>query len=118
MERQQQEQAEAARKANWIPTDDDYKAISALNASNIKDVGDGATLTVIAGGAMALIGSGHSAQAVGYVRRQGDLEEGTLSVTKGGAFSKGGIEVAGISAKQGLVQQLIEEFSAKKVTFA
>lgn len=44
------------------------------------------------------------------MRRQNDIEEGRLTVTNGGAFSKGAIDVTGISAKQRLVKDEISEF--------
>ena len=71
------------------------------------------------GGALVLIGSGHSSRTVNYVERQGDFQRGTLTVTKGGPFSKGGVQVTGVSAAQrGLVEEVIKLFSKKEVTFA
>lgn len=103
---------------DWIPDDDDFAEIVEKNRQNIKEVADGGEAGVAVGGLLVIIGAGHSFETAGYVRRQSDLEEGILTVTKGGAFSKGKLEVKGISpAKQELVRKSIEEFSDKKVTF-
>jgi hypothetical protein len=102
----------------WSPDDTALAAVTQRNSDNVKATADGASAPIIAGGVLALIGAGHDPRVVGYVRRQGDLEEGSVTVSKGGAFSKGDIEVKGISAKEALVKTLIEEFSDKKVTFA
>jgi hypothetical protein len=73
---------------------------------------------VLAGGLLVLIGDGHDpVEARSYVRRQGDFEQGTLTVTKGGAFSKGSVDVHGISTKAALVETAIGAFSDKKVKF-
>ena len=88
------------------------------NESNIKAVENGGEAGIAVGGALVIIGAGHSVEAAEYVRRQQDLEEGILTVTKGGAFSKGKMEVKGISSKNHeVVRRSIEEFSAKTVTF-
>jgi hypothetical protein len=52
-----------------------------------------------------------------YVRRQADLEDGQITVTKGGTLSKGTLEITGISAKQPEVQMTIVEFSDKEIVF-
>jgi hypothetical protein len=87
------------------------------NAKAVKDTAGGDSVAIVAGGALVLIGR-HSDDPAEYVRRQTDIEEGMLTVTKGGAFSTGGIEVTGISAKQAVVKSEIGEFSDKKVTFS
>ena len=103
---------------NWDPDDAALQRIVTLNTQKVKDTADGASVSISAGGVLVLIGEGHEADPVNYVRRQGDLSEGTVTVTKGGAFSKGGLKVNGIApAKQDLVKQSIEMFSDKKVTF-
>jgi hypothetical protein len=103
--------------SNWAPDAAAYKAIREKNAQAVKNTGDGANVAIVAGGEVVLIGPGHERRPGDYVARQSDIEEGLLTVTKGGAFSKGGIEVKGISAKQALVKSEIAEFSDKKVTF-
>jgi hypothetical protein len=104
--------------ADWMPDDDAMAAIIDLNRRNIKEVDDGGEAALAVGGALLIIGANHTAETASYVKRQGDLEEGILTVTKGGAFSKGKMEVKGISPKnQEIVRRSIEEFSAKKVTF-
>jgi hypothetical protein len=104
--------------ADWMPDDDAMAAIIDLNRRNIKEVDDGGEAALAVGGALLIIGANHKAETASYVKRQGDLEEGILTVTKGGAFSKGKMEVKGISPKnQEIVRRSIEEFSAKKVTF-
>jgi hypothetical protein len=103
---------------DWAPEDDDFARISAFNQQKVKDTPDGGSISLAAGGVMLLIGAGHEANAANYVKRQDDLTEGTLTVKKGGAFSKGGITITGIApAKQRMVKDAIEEFSDKKVTF-
>jgi hypothetical protein len=110
---------EAAKGSTWSPSDKDYDVISEINARNIKATDNGGTLPIAASGVVVAIGDGFPIQVIHYIERQGDTEKGTLTVTKAGPFSKGGIEVTGISsAKQSLVKSLIEEFSEKKVTFS
>lgn len=105
--------------STWSPDNTALDQMNITNGANVKGVGDGDSLAIMVGGTMALIGPGHDLKAVNYVERQGDFERGTISVTKGGPFSKGGIKVAGLSAgKQGLVEMVVKEFSAKPVTFA
>jgi hypothetical protein len=104
--------------ADWIPDNAAMEQIIGRNRQNIKEVDDGGEAGIAVGGALVIIGAGHKAEAASYVRRQNDTEEGILTVKKAGAFSKGSMEVKGISpAKQELVRRSIEEFSAKKVTF-
>jgi hypothetical protein len=104
-------------ETDWVPADEDYTRIRQHNQQAVKDTENKGTISIVAGGMVVLIGPGHRDQEAGYVRRQGDIEEGQIAVTKGGAFSKGEIKVNGISAKQALVKQEIGEFSDKKVTF-
>ncbi len=104
--------------SDWYPTDADWAAIVALNQQNVKDTDDGDVVPISAGGVLVLIGRGHMTKAVEYVTRQADLEEGQITVTKGGTFSKGSLEITGISAKQSEVQMTIEEFSDKEVVFS
>jgi hypothetical protein len=104
--------------STWVPDDDAYRKIKETNAKNIKDTDDGGVVSIVAGGAVVLIGQEHERRPGDYVHRQGDSEEGQITVTKGGAFSKGSLKITGISAKQALVKQVIEDFSDKKVTFA
>lgn len=63
--------------------------IRARNAKAVKDTDGGGSVAIVAGGAVVLIGGGHPRRPADYVRRQTDIEEGLLTVTKGGAFSKG-----------------------------
>jgi len=105
-------------KADWIPDDNAYREISNKNAANIKATDNKASASIAVGGVLVLIGEDHDPEPVSYIRRQANMEEGTLTVTKGGAFSAGSIEVKGVSSKnQDLVRASIGEFSDKKVTF-
>ena len=106
-------------EATWSPDNKALKAVTDTNGTNVKASENGGSLPVLAGGTLVLIGSGHGSRTVNYVERQGDLERGTITVTKGGPFSKGGIEVTGVTgAKRGLVEEVITLFSKKAVTFA
>ena len=106
-------------EATWSPDDKALKSVTDTNGANVKASENGGTLPVAVGGALVLIGSGHTSRTVNYVERQGDFRRGTLTVTKGGPFSKGGVEVTGVSAAQrGLVEEVIKLFSKKEVTFA
>jgi hypothetical protein len=67
---------------------------------------------------MMLVGSGHDPRVVAYVERQADYESGVINVTKGGAFGKSALKVSGIAEHQALVEQMLNEFSDKKITFA
>lgn len=102
---------------DWIPDNAAYAQISQLNAKNVKDTTDKGTVSIVAGGSMVLIGPGHDNDHADYVRRQNDVEEGQITVTKGGAFSKGEMKIKGISAKRNLVKSQIDELSDKKVSF-
>jgi putative adhesin Stv-like protein len=106
-----------AYNSAWEPDDDDNRDIREKNAKAVKDTAAGGSVAIVSGGKLVLIGR-HADDPAEYVRRQSDIEEGILTVTKGGAFSKGGIEVTGIAAKQALVKSEIGGFSDKKVTFA
>jgi hypothetical protein len=106
-------------EATWSPDDKALKAVTDTNAVNVKASEDGGSLPVLVGGTLVLIGSGHSSRTVNYVERQGDFERGTLTVTKGGAFAKGGVQVTGVDGgKRALIEQVIKLFSKKEVTFA
>jgi hypothetical protein len=107
----------ASDDSKWVPNDAAYKEISEKNAQAIKDTANGGSVAIVAGGAVVLVGNAHGRRPADYVRRQTDIEEGLLTVKKGGAFSKGSIEVKGISAKQSIVRSEISEFSDKKITF-
>jgi hypothetical protein len=103
---------------DWQPDDAALDRITAKNGENLKAAADGSAIAVSTGGLLTLVGDGHSGEAQVYVRRQGDLESGRVTITKGGAFSKGGLSVSGISAKRGLVEQALNAVSDKKVAFA
>lgn len=102
---------------DWVPDDNALAAVTKKNGENVKATADGDSVGIAAGGLLAVIGDGHDQRVLYYIGRQGDLEEGEITVTKGGAFSKGGLTVKGISGKRDLVKTLIAEFSDKKVTF-
>jgi hypothetical protein len=115
-------QALAAKKAKfaadtWIPDNAAVDAAQAKSRGNVKAIPDGGNGPVVAGGAMMLVGTGHNPRVVAYVERQADYEAGVINVTKGSAFSKGGLKVSGISGHQALVEKMLSEFSEKKVTF-
>jgi hypothetical protein len=106
-----------AASLNWQPTDDELKEIRQENGERVKAAPDKGTLPIVAGGTVVLIGEKRAAGPAEWLRNQPDTEEGQLTVTKGGAFSRGAIRVQGISAKQALVTSEIGEFSDKTVTF-
>lgn len=108
----------AANALNWQPTEDEMKDVRKVNGERVKAADNGGTLPIVAGGTVVLIGGQREGGPAEWIRNQPDTEEGQLTVKKGGAFSKGGIEVTGISAKRALVTSEIGEFSDKKVTFA
>ena len=104
---------------DWTPNDKMLDQITALNTQKVKDTPDGGSISIMVGGPLVLIGEGHAADPVNFVRRQGDFASGTLSVTKGGAFSKGKLEIEGIpGGQQELVVKSIALFSDKKVSFS
>jgi hypothetical protein len=104
---------------DWKPDAEVLKRIRDLNQQKVKDTPDGQSIAIVAGGDVVLIGEGHEADPANFAKAQGDFSQGTLTVTKGGAFSKGGIKIQGIpTPKQGVVKKRIESFSDKKVTFA
>jgi hypothetical protein len=105
-------------RSDWQPNDAVLKTITDLNAANVKALPDGKTADILAGGLLVLFGDGHGDDETAYVRRQQDFEEGTFTVAKGGAFSPGSIDFAGISAKRAAVEQAVEAFSKKKVNFS
>jgi hypothetical protein len=107
----------AARGLEWTPTAANLKEVRETNAKKVKDTAGGGTLPLVAAGTVVLIGGGHAGGPADWVRSQPDIEEGMLTVTKGGAFSAGKLEVKGISAMQALVTSEIDKFSDKKVTF-
>lgn len=102
---------------NWLPTDDEFAKIATKNSANVKATGDKENISVVAGGGVVLIGPGHLRRPADYVRRQTDIEEGSIKVTKGGAFSKGTLQITGISKKQTIVREALKDFSDKKITF-
>lgn len=102
---------------DWVPTRSDFDAIAEKNGQNVKATADGGSVAIVAGGVLVLVGGAHLRRPADYVRRQADIEEGVLWVNKGGRFSRGSIEVEGISAKQTLVKSAVSDFSEKKVTF-
>jgi hypothetical protein len=102
---------------DWLPTEAEYDKIADKNGANVKATGNGGDISVVAGGGVVLIGPGHPRRPADYVRRQADIEEGSIKVTKGGAFSKGAFQVTGISKKQTLVREALKDFSDKKITF-
>jgi hypothetical protein len=104
---------------DWAPTTDELAKIRDVNQENVKDTNNKKEVAIAVGGVLVLIGEGHRPNPVGYVKRQNDFEEGVITVTKAGAFSKGTLAVKGISTrKRKLVEDTLEEFSEKKVTFA
>jgi hypothetical protein len=103
--------------ATWTPDDANLDSVTAKNRDNVKAAGDNEVVSVLSGGTLTLIGLGHGARELSYVRRQADFEEGSLKVKKGGAFSKGKVSVMGISGKQTLVKTMVESFSDKSVEF-
>lgn len=110
--------ADSGQVSTWTPNDTAIADIHKLNRDNVKKCADKGILTVAAGDRLVLIGDGHTKESVDYVNQRPDVEKGTLTVRKAGAFSKGGIEVRGLSAKKSDVQAEIDDFSDKKVTFA
>ena len=107
----------AADVSTWIPDDAAYEEIARLNAQNVKNTEDGEQVSVVVGGAVVLVGGDHARRPADYVRRQENIEEGVIVVTKGSTFSAGTLEVYGITASQRLVKDALESFSDKKVRF-
>jgi hypothetical protein len=105
------------QQAIWSPDDAAWGQVNEINRQTIKDAEDGDTLPLYVGGVLALVGSGHPAQVVDYVRRQTDLEYGDLTVTKGGTFGSGKLTITGVMGKQSIVEAALEEISDKKVKF-
>ena len=105
-------------RSDWQPNDTVLKTVTDLNAANVKALPDGNTATIIAGGLLVLLGAGHGDDETAYVGRQQDFEQGTFTVTKGGAFNPGSLDVAGISAKRAVVEQAVGAISKKKVNFS
>ena len=103
---------------DWQPDDTALDEITKTNQANVKGSGDGEMLDIRAGGLLVLVGDGHEDNHMVYVLRQGDLEQGAVTVTKGGVFSKGKLDVKGIGAKQALVRTALEAISDKTITFA
>ncbi len=104
---------------DWVPDDDVIAAIVERNEDNVKQTKDKNDVAIAVGGVLVLIGKGHRPNPIEYVKRQNDFEEGVITVTKAGAFSKGSLAVKGISgSKRKLVEDALGEFSDKKVTFA
>lgn len=105
----------------------DWSMVQAVNEKAIKDTpnnGDVAFWQLPAG--EILIGKDQQPETyrklIELVRDQGavptgDKPNGTIKVTKGGAFSKGGLAVTG-ATNQDRMRALIKEFSDKTVTFA
>ncbi len=115
-------QALDAKKAKfaadtWIPDNAAVDAAQIKSRNNVKAIADGGNGPIYAGGAIMLVGSGHNPRIVAYVERQGDYETGVVNVTKGSAFSKGALKVSGVSGHKDLVEQMLKEFTGKKVTF-
>lgn len=115
MEWELKQRIAGAAEDGWHPTDSDYDEISKVNGANVKAADDGVELPIFVGGVVLLIGSGHEDVRVAYVKRQQDVEQGTVAVKKGGAFSKGSFVAKGISAKPDLVTRLVTEFSDKRI---
>lgn len=104
---------------DWVPANDELAKIRDVNQENVKETKNKKDVAIAVGGVLVLIGEGHRPSPVAYVKRQNDFEEGVITITKAGAFSKGTLAVKGISgAKQKLVEDTLGEFSEKKVTFA
>ena len=94
----------------WTPTDAGFKMVDQYNDSAAQELGN-SPLGVLAGGGVVLMGLRHRAGPQAWVRRQGNKEEGQLTFTKGGAFSKAKIVVPGIKDKTN--QSNIETLMAK-----
>lgn len=104
---------------DWQPSESDQEAAAEVNKRNVKDTPDDGEIAVKVGSWLALIGSGHSGQHVQYVRMQGDVGDGTITVHKGGiGRGAGSLDVSGIApAKQGVVEAAIQRFSDKEINF-
>lgn len=103
---------------DWLPEDADFAAIAEVNRANVKAAGDGDDLDYVIGGFVFLIGDGHDSKHEEYARFQEDIAEGTVTVNKGGAFSAGSLEIAGVPvSKQGVVEDAVGRFSDKEIVF-
>lgn len=103
---------------DFVPGDQDFDAVAAVNRANVKDTDDGDSVTVDVGGYLALVGDGHDERYQWYVDFFGDKETGQVTVRKGRMFGAGTLEVSGISpSKQGVVEAALNRFSDKDVEF-
>jgi hypothetical protein len=103
---------------NWVPDEEAIRKTVELNKVTVKDSDNKDQIAVSAGGLLVLIGDDHPTEYEEYVKRQDNFEQGVIKVTKGGVFSKGTLDVKGISANKAKVEEAIGEFSEKKVTFS
>jgi hypothetical protein len=110
--------AAAASSGDWQPDDAALDQITQRNSAAVKATAGGNTVSIEAGGLLVLIGDQHDQKALVYVLRQQGHELGTVLVTKGGAFSKGELQVTGITSQKTLVNTALEAISDKKVIFA
>jgi hypothetical protein len=103
---------------DWQPEDADLDAIAQVNRENVKATGDEESIDFVVGGWVMLIGGGHPQNYVNYAGLQSDTVRGQLTVSKGGVFSSGSLEVSGVpAAKQGVVEAAVGRFSDKTVNF-
>ena len=103
--------------SSWELTDSDVEAASTQNGANLLAAANGANLVVLADSPLVIVGDGHNPFAVDYLRECAGVEEGTVTVTKGGAFDKGALDVSGISMWQGLVEERLAAVSKKPIKF-
>jgi hypothetical protein len=102
---------------SWVPKDTDHERIAELNQQNVKATPDDESVQFVAGNGFVLIGEGHDFGYVRYAGSADDVAQGSIRVSKGGAFSAGSLEVSGAGAHQDAVREMLESFSNKDVEF-
>lgn len=111
-----------AEDKSWKPEGDHLAEVTEKNRENVKSTKDGKTVGVVVAGKLVLIGDGHDNDAIDYIRRQPDFEEGEIEVTKSSIFTKGKgtLELRGITKapNRKLVKEMLNDFSEKEVVFA
>jgi hypothetical protein len=104
--------------ATWVPNEAELAAVAEINQAAIKATDDGESVAYEVAGFVLLVGAGHGAEWYSWAQQQPDHAAGTITVTKGGVFSSGRLEVDSCPpAKQGVVESALGAFSDKDVKF-
>jgi hypothetical protein len=103
---------------DWTPDAGARTQIKTTNQKAVKSTDNGGEVDIYACDDLVLIGNDHGDGPMSYLNRADGREKGKLVVTKGGAFSRGKVEITGITKFQKEVEEAIEDFSKKGVKFA